>query len=135
MALAKKTGRSELELSLEERRRSARVAEEETLDMEEGVLQERGARRAHKEEAKLSEVLPVQSTTSLGCTEPHCARFQLNIHTPFGAFPSILTISQCAWSMKKHSLAGHYFKLFTISASFNRVTAHPQPVSLNWRDR
>ncbi|XP_058869174.1 bromodomain adjacent to zinc finger domain protein 2A-like isoform X2 [Acipenser ruthenus] len=55
MALAKKTGRSELELSLEERRRSARVAEEETLDMEEGVLQERGARRAHKEEAKLSE--------------------------------------------------------------------------------
>ncbi|XP_041097771.1 bromodomain adjacent to zinc finger domain protein 2A isoform X2 [Polyodon spathula] len=55
MALAKKTGRSELALSLEERRRSARVAEEETLDMEEGVQQERGARRAHREEAKLSE--------------------------------------------------------------------------------
>ncbi|KAG5838227.1 hypothetical protein ANANG_G00221540 [Anguilla anguilla] len=54
-ALARRTGRSEVELCLEERRRSARVAEEESLSLEEGVVLERGSRRARREEPKLSE--------------------------------------------------------------------------------
>ncbi|KAM6924373.1 bromodomain adjacent to zinc finger domain protein 2A [Xenentodon cancila] len=54
-ALARRTGRSEEELCFEERRRSARVAEEENLSLEEsGVVLERGSRRARKEEPKLS---------------------------------------------------------------------------------
>lgn len=56
-ALARRTGRSEEELCFEERRRSARVAEEENLSLEEsGVVLERGNRRARKEEPKLSDV-------------------------------------------------------------------------------
>lgn len=56
-ALARRTGRSEEELCFEERRRSARVAEEENLSMEEsGLVMERGNRRARKEEPKLSDV-------------------------------------------------------------------------------
>ena len=55
-ALARRTGRSEEELCLEERRRSARVAEEENLSLEEGTPLERGSRRARKEEPKLSDV-------------------------------------------------------------------------------
>ncbi|XP_056154810.1 bromodomain adjacent to zinc finger domain protein 2A [Lampris incognitus] len=55
-ALARRTGRSEEELCFEERRRSARVAEEENISLEEnGLLLERGARRARKEEPKLSD--------------------------------------------------------------------------------
>nr|XP_046252327.1 bromodomain adjacent to zinc finger domain protein 2A [Scatophagus argus] len=55
-ALARRTGRSEEELCFEERRRSARVAEEENLSMEEsGLVVERGNRRARKEEPKLSD--------------------------------------------------------------------------------
>lgn len=55
-ALARRTGRSEEELCFEERRRSARVAEEENLSLEEsGVVMERGNRRARKEEPKLSD--------------------------------------------------------------------------------
>ncbi|XP_026222881.1 bromodomain adjacent to zinc finger domain protein 2A isoform X2 [Anabas testudineus] len=55
-ALARRTGRSEEELCFEERRRSARVAEEENLSLEEsGLLLERGNRRARKEEPKLSD--------------------------------------------------------------------------------
>lgn len=55
-ALARRTGRSEEELCFEERRRSARVAEEENLSMEEnGLPVERGNRRARKEEPKLSD--------------------------------------------------------------------------------
>ncbi|XP_070766322.1 bromodomain adjacent to zinc finger domain protein 2A [Enoplosus armatus] len=55
-ALARRTGRSEEELCFEERRRSARVAEEENLSMEEsGLAVERGNRRARKEEPKLSD--------------------------------------------------------------------------------
>uniref|UniRef100_A0A1A7XZD8 Bromodomain adjacent to zinc finger domain, 2A n=1 Tax=Iconisemion striatum TaxID=60296 RepID=A0A1A7XZD8_9TELE len=55
-ALARRTGRSEEELCFEERRRSARVAEEENLSLEEGGLTlERGSRRARKEEPKLSD--------------------------------------------------------------------------------
>lgn len=54
-ALARRTGRSEEELCFEERRRSARVAEEENLSLEEGGS-ERGNRRARKEEPKLSDV-------------------------------------------------------------------------------
>lgn len=55
-ALSRRTGRSEEELCFEERRRSARVAEEENLSMEEsGVVSERGNRRARKEEPKLSD--------------------------------------------------------------------------------
>ncbi|CAG6021682.1 unnamed protein product [Menidia menidia] len=55
-ALARRTGRSEEELCFEERRRSARVAEEETLSLEEsGVVLERGSRRTRKEEPKLSD--------------------------------------------------------------------------------
>ncbi|XP_062315265.1 bromodomain adjacent to zinc finger domain protein 2A [Osmerus eperlanus] len=54
-ALARRTGRSEEELCLEERRRSARVAEEENLSLEEGSPLERGSRRARKEEPKLSD--------------------------------------------------------------------------------
>lgn len=55
-ALARRTGRSEEELCFEERRRSARVAEEENLSMEEsGLVAERGNRRARKEEPKLSD--------------------------------------------------------------------------------
>ncbi|XP_040905153.1 bromodomain adjacent to zinc finger domain protein 2A [Toxotes jaculatrix] len=54
--LARRTGRSEEELCFEERRRSARVAEEENLSLEEsGVVLERGNRRARKEEPKLSD--------------------------------------------------------------------------------
>lgn len=57
MALARRTGRSEEELCFEERRRSARVAEEENLSLEEnGLVQERGNRRARKDEPKLSDV-------------------------------------------------------------------------------
>ncbi|XP_051279926.1 bromodomain adjacent to zinc finger domain protein 2A isoform X1 [Dicentrarchus labrax] len=52
--LARRTGRSEEELCFEERRRSARVAEEENLSLEESGL-ERGNRRARKEEPKLSD--------------------------------------------------------------------------------
>ncbi|XP_041860013.1 bromodomain adjacent to zinc finger domain protein 2A isoform X2 [Melanotaenia boesemani] len=55
-ALARRTGRSEEELCFEERRRSARVAEEENLSLEEsGLALERGNRRARKEEPKLSD--------------------------------------------------------------------------------
>ncbi|KAM9351006.1 bromodomain adjacent to zinc finger domain protein 2A [Symphorus nematophorus] len=55
-ALARRTGRSEEELCFEERRRSARVAEEENLSLEEsGLVVERGNRRARKEEPKLSD--------------------------------------------------------------------------------
>ncbi|XP_035814435.2 bromodomain adjacent to zinc finger domain protein 2A isoform X1 [Amphiprion ocellaris] len=54
-ALARRTGRSEEELCFEERRRSARVAEEENLGLEESVVVERGNRRARKEEPKLSD--------------------------------------------------------------------------------
>ncbi|XP_068609746.1 bromodomain adjacent to zinc finger domain protein 2A [Brachionichthys hirsutus] len=52
-ALARRTGRSEEELCFEERRRSARVAEEENLSLEESGLSERGGRRARREEPKL----------------------------------------------------------------------------------
>nr|XP_015199916.1 PREDICTED: bromodomain adjacent to zinc finger domain protein 2A [Lepisosteus oculatus] len=55
VALARKTGRSEVELCLEDRRRSARVAEEESLTLEESGPLERSGRRARKEDAKLSE--------------------------------------------------------------------------------
>ncbi|KAJ4934878.1 hypothetical protein JOQ06_007659 [Pogonophryne albipinna] len=55
-ALARRTGRSEEELCFEERRRSARVAEEETLSLEEGgPASERSNRRARKEEPKISD--------------------------------------------------------------------------------
>ncbi|XP_036390288.1 bromodomain adjacent to zinc finger domain protein 2A-like isoform X2 [Megalops cyprinoides] len=54
-ALVRRTGRSEAELCLEERRRSARVAEEESLSLEEGSQLDRGVRRARREEGKLSE--------------------------------------------------------------------------------
>ncbi|XP_059188916.1 bromodomain adjacent to zinc finger domain protein 2A isoform X2 [Centropristis striata] len=55
-ALARRTGRSEEELCFEERRRSARVAEEENLSLEEsGLVSERSNRRARKEEPKLSD--------------------------------------------------------------------------------
>lgn len=54
-ALSRRTGRSEEELCFEERRRSARVAEEENLGLEEGGVAERGNRRARKEEPKLSD--------------------------------------------------------------------------------
>ncbi|XP_061699307.1 bromodomain adjacent to zinc finger domain protein 2A isoform X3 [Syngnathoides biaculeatus] len=53
-ALARRTGRSEEELGLEERRRSARVAEEENLDLEESVV-ERSSRRGRKDEPKTSD--------------------------------------------------------------------------------
>uniref|UniRef100_A0A3Q2TIN0 Bromodomain adjacent to zinc finger domain, 2A n=1 Tax=Fundulus heteroclitus TaxID=8078 RepID=A0A3Q2TIN0_FUNHE len=54
--LARRTGRSEEELCFEERRRSARVAEEENFSLEESSLGlERGNRRARKEEPKLSD--------------------------------------------------------------------------------
>ncbi|XP_019907406.2 LOW QUALITY PROTEIN: bromodomain adjacent to zinc finger domain protein 2A [Esox lucius] len=55
-ALARRTGRSEDELCLEERRRSSRVADEDNLSMEEGGPMERGSRRrTPKEEPKLSD--------------------------------------------------------------------------------
>ncbi|KAL1021450.1 hypothetical protein UPYG_G00013400 [Umbra pygmaea] len=55
-ALARRTGRSEEELCLEERRRSARVAEEDNLSVEEGNPMERGVRRrTPKEDPKLSD--------------------------------------------------------------------------------
>lgn len=55
-ALARRTGRSEEELCFEERRRSARVAEEENFNLEEnGLIVERGNRRARKEEPKISD--------------------------------------------------------------------------------
>ncbi|XP_032377632.1 bromodomain adjacent to zinc finger domain protein 2A [Etheostoma spectabile] len=55
-ALGRRTGRSEEELCFEERRRSARVADEENLSMEEsGLVSERSNRRARKEEPKLSD--------------------------------------------------------------------------------
>uniref|UniRef100_A0A674ERS8 Bromodomain adjacent to zinc finger domain, 2A n=1 Tax=Salmo trutta TaxID=8032 RepID=A0A674ERS8_SALTR len=56
-ALARRTGRSEEELYLEERRRSARVAEEENLSLEEssGPMERGSRRRTPKEEPKLSE--------------------------------------------------------------------------------
>uniref|UniRef100_A0A4W5NU45 Bromodomain adjacent to zinc finger domain, 2A n=1 Tax=Hucho hucho TaxID=62062 RepID=A0A4W5NU45_9TELE len=53
-ALARRTGRSEEELCLEERRRSARVAEEENLILQGSSSMERG-RRAPKEEPKLGD--------------------------------------------------------------------------------
>lgn len=53
--LARRTGRSEEELCFEERRRSARVAEEENLSLEDSGL-ERSNRRIRKEEPKLSDV-------------------------------------------------------------------------------
>ncbi|XP_034028715.1 bromodomain adjacent to zinc finger domain protein 2A isoform X2 [Thalassophryne amazonica] len=54
--LARRTGRSEEELCFEERRRSARVAEEENMNLEDsGLVLERGSRRARKEEPKLSD--------------------------------------------------------------------------------
>uniref|UniRef100_A0A665THP2 Bromodomain adjacent to zinc finger domain, 2A n=1 Tax=Echeneis naucrates TaxID=173247 RepID=A0A665THP2_ECHNA len=49
-ALARRTGRSEEELCFEERRRSARVAEEENFSLEDSVVLERGSRRARKED-------------------------------------------------------------------------------------
>ncbi|XP_077368794.1 bromodomain adjacent to zinc finger domain protein 2A isoform X2 [Festucalex cinctus] len=52
-ALARRTGRSEEELCLEERRRSARVAEEENLGLEDSV--EKSSRRGRKEEPKISD--------------------------------------------------------------------------------
>uniref|UniRef100_A0A8C9RKB8 Bromodomain adjacent to zinc finger domain, 2A n=1 Tax=Scleropages formosus TaxID=113540 RepID=A0A8C9RKB8_SCLFO len=55
-ALARRTGRSEDELGLEDRRRSARVAEEESLGLEDSGLLERSSRRGRKEEVQLSEV-------------------------------------------------------------------------------
>uniref|UniRef100_A0A8C9RQF6 Bromodomain adjacent to zinc finger domain, 2A n=1 Tax=Scleropages formosus TaxID=113540 RepID=A0A8C9RQF6_SCLFO len=54
-ALARRTGRSEDELGLEDRRRSARVAEEESLGLEDSGLLERSSRRGRKEEVQLSE--------------------------------------------------------------------------------
>ncbi|XP_017265046.1 bromodomain adjacent to zinc finger domain protein 2A isoform X2 [Kryptolebias marmoratus] len=55
-ALARRTGRSEEELCFEERRRSARVAEEENHSLEESsLILEKGSRRARKEEPKLSD--------------------------------------------------------------------------------
>ncbi|XP_029689730.1 bromodomain adjacent to zinc finger domain protein 2A isoform X2 [Takifugu rubripes] len=55
-ALARRTGRSAEDICFEERRRSARVAEEENLSLEEsGLVLERGSRRARKEEPKLSD--------------------------------------------------------------------------------
>uniref|UniRef100_H3D4X9 Bromodomain adjacent to zinc finger domain, 2A n=1 Tax=Tetraodon nigroviridis TaxID=99883 RepID=H3D4X9_TETNG len=55
-ALARRTGRSAEDMCFEERRRSARVAEEENLSLEEsGLVLERGSRRARKEEPKLSD--------------------------------------------------------------------------------
>ncbi|KAM9431401.1 uncharacterized protein ACWYII_018518 [Salvelinus alpinus] len=53
-ALARRTGRSEEELCLEERRRSARVAEEENVILQGSSSMERG-RRAPKEEPKLDD--------------------------------------------------------------------------------
>ncbi|XP_038127382.1 bromodomain adjacent to zinc finger domain protein 2A isoform X1 [Cyprinodon tularosa] len=54
--LARRTGRSEEDLCFEERRRSARVAEEENFSLEEsGLMLERGSRRGRKEEPKLSD--------------------------------------------------------------------------------
>lgn len=56
-ALGRRTGRSAEDICFEERRRSARVAEEENLSLEEsGLVLERGSRRARKEEPKLSDV-------------------------------------------------------------------------------
>ncbi|XP_061760562.1 bromodomain adjacent to zinc finger domain protein 2A isoform X2 [Nerophis ophidion] len=52
-ALARRTGRSEEELCLEDRRRSARVAEEDNL--EQSVVSDRSSRRGRKEDAKLSD--------------------------------------------------------------------------------
>ncbi|XP_077598273.1 bromodomain adjacent to zinc finger domain protein 2A isoform X2 [Stigmatopora nigra] len=54
-ALVRHTGRSEEELCLEERRRSARVAEEANLVLEEESILERGNRRGRKEEPKTSD--------------------------------------------------------------------------------
>lgn len=60
--LARRTGRSAEDICFEERRRSARVAEEENLSMEEsGLVLERGSRRARKEEPKLSDVCILSS--------------------------------------------------------------------------
>ncbi|KAJ8016273.1 hypothetical protein DPEC_G00005490 [Dallia pectoralis] len=55
-ALGRRTGRSEEELCLEERRRSSRVADEDNLSLEEEGHTERGSRRCTpKEEPKLSD--------------------------------------------------------------------------------
>ncbi|XP_013862726.1 bromodomain adjacent to zinc finger domain protein 2A [Austrofundulus limnaeus] len=55
-ALARRTGRSEEELCFEERRRSARVAEEENHSLEESsLILERGNLRARREETKLND--------------------------------------------------------------------------------
>nr|XP_057908122.1 bromodomain adjacent to zinc finger domain protein 2A isoform X2 [Doryrhamphus excisus]XP_057908123.1 bromodomain adjacent to zinc finger domain protein 2A isoform X2 [Doryrhamphus excisus]XP_057908124.1 bromodomain adjacent to zinc finger domain protein 2A isoform X2 [Doryrhamphus excisus] len=52
-ALARRTGRSEEQLCLEERRRSARVAEEDSLILEDSVVSERTSRRGRKDDSKL----------------------------------------------------------------------------------
>uniref|UniRef100_A0A8C8D2R2 Bromodomain adjacent to zinc finger domain protein 2A n=1 Tax=Oncorhynchus tshawytscha TaxID=74940 RepID=A0A8C8D2R2_ONCTS len=58
-ALARRTGRSEEELYLEERRRSARVAEEENLSLEEsGGPMERGSRRRTPKEDPANASIP-----------------------------------------------------------------------------
>ncbi|XP_024149062.1 bromodomain adjacent to zinc finger domain protein 2A isoform X3 [Oryzias melastigma] len=67
--LAKRTGRSEEEICFEERRRSARVAEEENLSLEEGLILERGNRRARKEEPK-----PVDSESPAVASIPELER-------------------------------------------------------------
>uniref|UniRef100_A0A8C7YLD5 Bromodomain adjacent to zinc finger domain, 2A n=1 Tax=Oryzias sinensis TaxID=183150 RepID=A0A8C7YLD5_9TELE len=55
--LAKRTGRSEEEICFEERRRSARVAEEENLSLEEsGLILERGNRRSRKEDPAVASI-------------------------------------------------------------------------------
>lgn len=65
-AVARRTGRSADDICFEERRRSARVAEEENLSLEEsGLVLERGSRRARKEEPKLSDVCTLWTFFSL----------------------------------------------------------------------
>uniref|UniRef100_A0A6Q2XFK4 Bromodomain adjacent to zinc finger domain, 2A n=1 Tax=Esox lucius TaxID=8010 RepID=A0A6Q2XFK4_ESOLU len=57
-ALARRTGRSEDELCLEERRRSSRVADEDNLSMEEGGPMERGSRRRTPKEDPTNASVP-----------------------------------------------------------------------------
>ena len=64
-ALARRTGRSEEDLGLEERRRSTRVAEEEAAE-DSSLLQDRASRRGRKEEPKLSDVRICSSAPWLG---------------------------------------------------------------------
>ncbi|KAG7521278.1 bromodomain adjacent to zinc finger domain protein 2A [Solea senegalensis] len=68
-ALARRTGRSEEELCFEERRRSARVAEEEISLEEGGVAMERGNRRGRKEEPK-----PIDSESPTNASVPELER-------------------------------------------------------------